>query len=279
MSHPVQVETIYTHWKKIVTWPDMLTDLSKKQVLFTAGGALVTEFGNPDSVIWQNMTDTAELNKGFITIAGLPFRLTDLAVMGDFYRYLKGQGYAFHCVDERLDEDGEHDLKAEVHYFCGACDAVGRAIGLDGVENLLLSAVGQKAKQEIYGDMPDHDSLVTLVDLWGADVALGDLRLQLKTDHALPFNASIPLNQVAAFTRERRIDPAGLLATLVAWNVAIPRQIIHGHHNLLHRYADRSLMVVDTRKAGKHELYRSVMGFLEDVMKEVPHGALYLLQN
>jgi len=261
----IDIDSLWS--QRIVHNPaEVLTDLSKSNVIFAAGGALVTKFGDEESEIWKNMVKVAG-DDSKIEIAGVNFELDELSKMGSFYRYLKEQGYKFHCIDERLDGDEEH-LEDEVHEKCGACAAVGQATGLKSVEDKLLGEIGQKAKQEIYKDMPNHESMVILVDLRGADVVLGELRSELKTAKALPFNASIPLDLIRQW---RSIGDEGnqlLVSTLVKWNVMIARNIIGGDHNTLKGLADKAIIVVDKRGSVEDSIFSEAV----ENIKQVGHG-------
>ena len=134
-------ESVLAEWRRIAKQPDLLTDLSEQQVLFAAGGGLVTEFGDETSEIWQAISQqfscqrnkieiaglsftrqelealfgnaTAEIWKAIsdqvgvqedkIEIAGILFARQELEALGEYYRWLKKQkGFNFHCIDERL---------------------------------------------------------------------------------------------------------------------------------------------------------------------------------
>ena len=56
-------------------------------------------------------------------IAGINFSLGELELMGDFFRYLKEEGYGFHCIDERLEGDEEH-LDDESYQFLLADESI-----------------------------------------------------------------------------------------------------------------------------------------------------------
>lgn len=259
---PTNEEIINKEWDSIVANPDVLTDLSEQNIVFGAGGGLVKRFGDENSEIWKSLE--AKAVDGKTTVAGIEFTTSELATMGSFYRSLGEKGFNFHCIDERLEGDTNH-LHNEVHAGCGACAAVGAAAGLENVEDKLLNELDQSVKQEIYGDMPNHESLVVLVDLGGADVVLGEKRNELKGKKALPFNASIPLQQVADWASETGGDGAALVDTMVRWNVQIARNIIGGHHNTLHDSADKTTIVVDARKVGENPLLDSAMTAIENV--------------
>ncbi len=263
---------VSTLWWEIVDQPEILTDLSEQNVIFAAGGALVTRFGDENSVIWRNMVEAAD-SHDVVSVAGINFSLGELEQMGDFYRYLKEEGYGFHCIDERLEGDEEH-LDDEVHEQCGACAAVGQATGLENVEDILLKEIGKRAKQQIYEDMPEHESMVILVDLYGADVVLGDVREDLKDAKALPFNVSIPLGDVAYWGIERGGDTELLVSTLVKWNVLIARNIIGGEHNTLQGLADNTMIVVDTRRVEENYLYQWTL----ETIGRVPHNLTEIIE-
>lgn len=254
-------------WSNIAKQPELLTNLSEKEIIFTAGGGLVTRFGFVDSEIWQNMRRQAVDNN--IDVAGITFDVDDLSRMGDFYRFLKAKGYNFHCIDERLEGDEQH-LQHEVHSHCGACAAVGSATGLEGVEDRLLGELEQDAKQQIYSDMPDHVSMAILVDLHGSDVVLGQQREELKKINALPFNVSIPLPLVDAWSQATNGNAERLIDTLVRWNVQIARNIIGGNHNKLQQLAGETVIVVDKRDVDDSPL----LSITQQAINQVGHGLM-----
>lgn len=260
-------DQVRTEWQTLVKNPDYLTDLSSQKVMFAAGGGLVTRFGENESEIWKGLVEVA--TDGEVEVAGVGFSIKELEEMGDFYRYSKERGLCFHCIDERLEGD-EECLEDEVHSMCGACAAVGQATGLDGVEDKLCDELEQQTKQEVYEDMPNHDSMVILVDLNGADVVLGKKREELKEKRALPFNASIPLDRVSQWSEGDEEKAKDLISTLVKWNVQIARNIIGGDHNELQGLAKETIIVVDQRKVDRGELLMHAMGELG----KVEHGEM-----
>lgn len=252
-KHDKVASEIYAAWDEIVTSPEKLTDLSEQKVMFCAGGALTLQFGDPDSPIWQAMV--AHMENNAIEVAGVSFSKQELEMIGDFYRFMHGEsnGYTLHCIDERLEGDEDH-LEKEVHVGCGACAAVGAASKLENVEDLLLELSKAQdsddlEKQPIYADMPNHDSMVVLVDLHGSDVVLGEARTDLKDKHALPFNVSINLQKVAEYVVHTDVNHLLLVRALVKWNAKIAQNIIAGHHNDLHEQSQKMLLVVDTRNS------------------------------
>lgn len=262
------IEVIQKAWNEIVSDPEQLTDLSSQKVVFCAGGGLVLRFGKPESVIWQAMEASAQ--EGVLEVAGIEFKIEDLKMLGDYYRHLKSKGFNFHCIDERLEDDEGH-LTCEVHFGCGACNAIGVAANLAEVEDKLLGELGQKLKQNIYADMPEHESLTILVDLHGSDVVLGEKRNELKGKKALPFNISLQLGHIRGFLESRTdIDPNQLVNTLVSWNVQIARNIIGEYHNKLQASAGDTIIVVDTREVEQDSLYEK----FEKAINNVPHGRL-----
>lgn len=265
MENVAMIESITKEWERIVSNPEVLTDLSEKKVAFAAGGGLVKQFGNEQSVIWKTLKSKAV--EGKTSVAEVEFSVTELENIGSFYRFLADKGFNFHCIDERLEGDEQH-LHDEVHNKCGACAAVAGASGLENVEDLLLDELGQKVKQEVYGDMPNHESLAILVDLRGADVVLGQLREGLKAKKALPFNVSIPLEEVSEWADQTGNDGRELVTSLVKWNVQIARNIIGGHHNELHQLQDQTLQIVDTRGVSDNPLKTAAFNALD----QVQHG-------
>lgn len=264
-------------WDDIAQNPDYLTDLSEQQVVFCAGGALTLHFGDAESPIWQGMLETMEDDT--VIVAGVEFTRKELEAVGSFYRWMHAEpnNFSFHCIDERLEGDEDH-LHDEVHVGCGACAAVGAATGLENVEDMLLELSGDGVKQDIYADMPDHVSMVVLVDLHGADVVLGEKRQELKDKKALPFNVSIPLAKVGEYVVATDKPYQELVYGLVKWSAKIAQNIIKGGHNELQPLAKDMLLVVDTRDLPEEldELQRVVFGALEQELA-VPEDQVLVL--
>lgn len=253
-------------WTAIIKHPARLADLADESVFFAAGGALPIYFGDESFKPWERLVEVAN-SEGKIELAGIEFSLEELETMGDFYRFLKEQGFDFLCIDERLKMvDGR--LEGEVHVQCGACAEVGKAIGLPKVEDMLLQAVGYGKKEKIYPDMPEHESMVILVDFVRASVALGDLREELKQNQALSFNASIPLEYLCVWEKDGRGNAWGLMQTLIKWNVLLARKIIGGDHNRLRDLADLTMLVADIRGAEGNRLLGGAIDYMRQV---VPH--------
>ena len=147
-SLPSEVKTVYKFWEEVQAHPqEWLRDIPG-QIVFVAGGGLPLTFDSEDSRIWESIEKVAEEDNGYIDIAGVNFSLRELALMGDFYRSLKQDGYSLHCIDERLEDDLENEAK-QVHEHCGACAASHAVIGsyLDGdnVEDCLLAELGEES--------------------------------------------------------------------------------------------------------------------------------------
>lgn len=269
-----EVQEMYNAWDEMAQYPELLTDLSEKNVVFAAGGGLPSRFGVEESEIWQALSRNAQ--EGIVQVAGINFTLDDLALIGDYYRFLRDEkNFALHCIDERLVDDVAHG-STEVHDKCGACAAIAAAGGIQGnVEDILLAELGQESKQGVYDDMPDHESLSILVDFHGADVVLGKKREELKAQKALPFNVSIPLEYVAQWAESRGQQAADLLPILAQWNVQIARNIIGGHHNTLHAEADKAQIITDQRGEDGNPLLEPALA----AVSAVPHGRLVAISD
>jgi len=256
--------SIQSIWQEIADQPDgWLMDL-EGQLAYVAGGALPLVFGREESKIWQSLVLEFSKNQKKLVIAGVEFDQIDLELIGEFYRYIKSTGKlvnrkTFHCIDERLaDELGSLDL--QVHEHCGACQAVHQVVGHSlpegtTVEDCLLSEVEEKylGKQKIYSGMPEHCSIVILIDFQGVDTfAREDGRVLLRDHGALPFQVSLPVKEIHEFIKSHQLDSDKqdqLLKALVNWNVQIARNIIGGEHNRLRELADQTIMVFDLRQA------------------------------
>lgn len=277
---PAEVRTVYQLWDQVQARPqEWLMDIPGN-IVFVAGGGLPLTFASEDSKIWAAIEAVAEDNTGNITIAGVEFTLRELGLMGDFYRFLKQDGYSLHCIDERLEDDLGNESK-QVHEHCGACAASHAVIGehLDGVhvEDLLLKELGEDVlgKQRIYDSMPNHDSMSVFVDFQGDEAVIDEAkRTQLRENHSLAFQVSLPVEKIEAFLIERgevEHEQEMLLMALVKWNVQIARNIIGGDHNEMHQFADKTVMVFDQRSVTEHPLVDSFKQLISDVQhaKEV----------
>ena len=271
LSLPIEVSAIYKAWKEVVSKPkEWLTDVDG-QLVFVAGGGLPLTFGSVDSKIWQALEAAAAEKSGMVTIAGIDFSIKELALMGEFYRSMRGNGYALHCIDERLEDDlGTTDR--QVHEHCGACAAAHAVIGdqLAGkhVEDLLLTELGEEivGKQAIYSSMPHHDSLSVFIDFHGDEAITYEARrTQLREHNALAFQVSLPVNAIKEFLANRTSDQAMLIETLVKWNVQIARNIIGGDHNKLQKHSDKTLFIFDERDVANHELIEQLKQQISNV--------------
>lgn len=273
MSQEVQ-QDVAQAWGEIVAQPEALTDLSERKVVFVAGGGLPSRFGIEKSEIWQAIAKRAENNN--IEIAGISFSLEDLTLLGDYYRFLRDdKGMSLHCIDERLVDDVANSSH-EVHDKCGACAAVAAAAGIESkVEDVLLAELHQEAKQGVYEDMPDHESMTILVDFHGSDVVLDEKRAELKAKKALPFNVSLPLELISEWAETKGGNAEALIKVLVKWNVQIARNIIEGHHNTLHKLAGETIIVTDQRQVGDH----SLLSQAQDAVSSVQHGSMMVIND
>lgn len=247
INTPEPVTDIVAQWENIVANPDEYI-ASFDGLHFTAGGGLPLQFGNETSQIWQALVKAMD-EQQHIEIAGISFSKTELAVMGEFYRWLRDvKQQHLHCIDERLAESPEHHSH-EVHDACGACAAAKAAAGVEtNFEDVLLSELGQDNKEPIYTDMPNHDSVVIYADLSGQGRAVAaDKRAEMKAKHALAFNATLPVESIQEFVVETGADLPLLIVALAKWNVQIARNIIGGHHNESHQHAAETRMVIDKR--------------------------------
>lgn len=167
-----------------------------------------------------------------------------------------------------------------MHEKCGACAAVEGAVGtIDNVEQVLLAEMEETGvgQQTVYENMPDHTSMVVLVDLRGDDVVVNtDKRQELQDKKALSFNVSLPLQFVAKFIESNGLsaeDSQVLISALVRWNVQIARNIIGGDHNTLQTQAQNTLFVIDQRGVKNEELLRRVMGEIN----KIQHGETMMI--
>lgn len=274
---PNEVKTVYQLWEQVQAHPqEWLTDIPG-QIVFVAGGGLPLTFASEDSQIWAAIEKVAGETGGKLSIAGVELSLRELSLMGDFYRFLKQDGYSLHCIDERLEDDLGNEAK-QVHEHCGACAASHAVIGahLDGanVEDLLLKELGEEilGKQRIYSSMPNHDSIGIYIDFHGDEAVIDEnKRSQLRNHHALAFQVSLPVNKLEAFLAERGTSVAEqemLLGVLVKWNVQIARNIIGGGHNEMQKFANQTVAIFDQREVKTHPLVDSLKELISDVQHD-----------
>ena len=233
------------------------------QTMFSAGGGAVLEFGanqtNPDS-LWSRIAGKAGAAT-YAEIAGVEFKLSDLELMGEFYRWLRDEkSIKFHCIDERLDE--LESAEAQIHCDCGACKAIGKFLDTD--QSIEDELAGNQAyvpegsdKQPLLTGMHEHASRAIYADLSSLCRApKADKRHEMKENHALTFNVSIPTELAHEFinAKYQTVAPTKsrlLFQTLVDWNVQIARNII-GSHNKLAEMANHTLLIIDKRDLGVH---------------------------
>lgn len=206
---PHEILTIYNKWAEISKRPnEWLQDLSG-EVAFTAGGGLVTLLGDENSEVWQAVKESSK--NGMFEMAGITFSTHGLQLMGDFYRFIQDQGVVFQCVDERLENIlASKQHRTEVHCHCGACAALHASVkdvtDIADMEAHVQAELGQSQlkKQDIYNTMPNHDTVSILVDFHGDDAVVNEQkRAQLRAIHALPFHASLPVQQIEAFIKQK----------------------------------------------------------------------------
>lgn len=267
---PHEVLTIYNKWAEISKKPDQWLEDLFGEVAFTAGGGLVTLLGKEDSETWKDVKKASR--NGSFDMAGISFLVAGLQLMGDFYRHLQGQNFKFQCVDERLENIRDAGKKGtEVHCKCGACAAMHASISgvtqITDMEDHVQGELGQKKleKQDVYGTMPNHNTISILVDFHGDDSVVNEQqRAQLRAIKGLPFQASLPVQQIESFIKANKLKRAEvnlLLKTLIQWNVQIPRNIIGGGHNELQTQSDNTLLVTDKREIkglGQRRLVRKL---------------------
>lgn len=258
----IDLQTVREIWEQIVNEPDvylvdMLKGQTEQKIAFAAGGGLPRMFGTEND-IWKKMLESMENEQ--LTIAGVTFTKSELLALGDFYRYISKEGIILHCIDERCVDD-TINAESEVHEQCGACAAVGAAIKAKtaeaiNVEEMLQTALHPNVpKQPIHPEMQhEHDSVVILIDLSGADIVNHASRDELRAAHALPFNVSLPLELIQTYidylqgsNDDVHEQVVTLVEALVKWNVQIASNIIGGSHNRLQELASQTILAIDRR--------------------------------
>jgi hypothetical protein len=244
-------DTVFAYLQEVQERPEnYLTSLG---LGFFAGGGLVDLFGE-DNEVWKGLGAVAE--SGRVEIAGIHFSLDELALMGEFSRWLGGTK---HCIDERLHETLAFK-SVEVHEHCGAAGAVAATLGGDltgeWVENRVLEVKGVKDAREkqalLEGTEAEHRSIAVYVDLSGEGRAFKpELRQAMNDQDALAFHAALPVAKAQEFLAKKdepkRLEE--LLSVLYRWNVQIAVNIIQGGHNEFREVAEEEGMIflVDRR--------------------------------
>lgn len=269
-SHESDVAVIQETWEQIQRDPaahlvqhEVTSPEGEKtgKIVFVAGGELLSrmfgdhtatyEPGSRGEQLRQAVAQHFSENNGAIEVAGLRFTENQMALLGSFYFYLHEKGNVFHCIDERLGDDQEA-AACQSHEGCGACAGVAKAMGLEG--DALLGLINTNPARELQGLREgmehEHASMSILVDFLGADVIKEEDRSRLQELNALPFNVSLMLDEVVAFTKEKGLTPEQrdtLLDALILWNPGLARAIIGGGHNMLADVANETIVVVDRR--------------------------------
>ena len=282
---PEKVQKIHDFWQAAAENPNEWLQDIPGEIVFVAGGGLVLAFDNEDSEIWKAIVKAAEINNGFITIAGVNFALKELSLMGDFYRFIRETGYSLHCIDERL-ADNLSAVEKQVHEKCGACAASHSAIGEylendNHVEDILLEELGEEilGKQNIYDSMPNHQSLVVFIDFYGDEAIVDEKnRKKIMEEIALPFQVSLPIFIIKNFLKTRGNndnEKEMLLSALIKWNVQIARNIIGGDHNELKEFSDNSLFVIDQRAIEDIP----IVSLLRELISDVEHSKEIIIKD
>lgn len=261
---PAEVKTI---WQELLTNGKTI-NLRDSQVLFVAGGVL------PATTDGFVPMDELEARSGaqVIEVAGVKFTKEDIKLIREFYQWLvKNKGFTLHCIDERLVEPGDKYLQTGVHENCGACNAVGTATGIEGVEDKLADHHGVLEKQPVYADMHSHASVAINFDLVGARVAVGQERDNLKDANALAFNVSLPVDLIVEYCSTKSLVPGDLSRALIKWSGCIARNIIAGDHNDFSESANQTLIILN--RIGLDSEYHSLASIIEGQIRElVVHG-------
>lgn len=239
--------------------PDHSVEL--ENVLHVAGGGLPLVFGDEQNEVWQKIAKSAD-SEGNVIIAGIKFSLKELSLIGEFYKFAKGLGYNFHCVDERLDE--QHERKdSYIHEQCGACGAVQRLIqqsvgGVDlQVDDYLVETLNQPGKQGLLASQgllanteTTHSSSTYMVTFANhARVMKSGTIDALRDAGALAMNITIPLGLINEFYKEKSKTDSPLASENVVcellqrWNIGISRAVIGSTHNDQRDLIGRELLI------------------------------------
>jgi hypothetical protein len=255
-------QAVVRRWEGIAAIPDSLTDMAEYGVFYIAGGGLPSLFGE-ENQLWSRMHAKLREQGDTLNIAGVEFSGRELELIGEYARGMEEDGKLPECIDERLDESLDDEPNHyHVHKGCGAAGAAGAALGESSVEDELVQIFKEDGKMEIYSDMPHgHESIVINIDLNGSRSPQQELRLSLKDQKALPFNASINLAKIEEIAGD---DSEAMLSALVKWNVQIARNIIGGSHNDAKDFADKTLLVINTTGT-KSKMVESAKRFINDV--------------
>jgi hypothetical protein len=249
-------------------WAKMLSKHSEHmmpldKILHFSGGGLILLFGDAatQNQIWSGLVEAAAKNRGNVEIFGVSFSLSELSMLGDFARFAYGLGYKFHCIDERLDEDGQHD-DCLIHESCGAIGAVQEAIfvatgGKTDVEAEAMETFQQPVEQHFASEMSaTRHETATIYVTYGTNgqCIQPKLRTQIREQNALPMNVTIPIELMAKFVKARNgvVSLKSLQELVVKWNIGIARKVIGDEHNSLSEMAKEVgvLLVSDVSGTG-----------------------------
>jgi len=214
-------------------------------IVFVAGGGVAELLGDDESKTWGKLKAQAEQNDDTVEINGIEFTISELELMGEFYRWLKQAG---HCIDERLDE-GHPNAKSKVHFDCGLAAAASGAVKGTGeqLEDEAIDILRCEVKQPLLDYLTkNHFSLTVLIDTGNGHLAVReDKRQEMHDANALPFNVSLPLDRIANFLQEKQYEERAdeLMGALYKWNVQMAINIIYGH-NAYKKQAEKDGMII-----------------------------------
>ncbi|MEP7166844.1 MAG: hypothetical protein ABI758_02595 [Candidatus Woesebacteria bacterium] len=237
-------------WADITKTPDAW--LKRTGNVYVAGGGAVLDVLEKESPYWKGMVANAK--DGIISIATVPFQQDSLRRLHGFFTWREnatGDEKEYkECIDERLDD---HAHGKEIHNKCGLIGGVEAASGLTGLENELAAKHGLKPEEKnalISGTESDHESTTIFVSFKSqSEVIDPDKKLEARAAGGLPFNSSVPVEQIAKYAKQESLsdeEQKDLLETVIKWSPRIARVIIGGH-NKYKQAEDKTLIVIDKR--------------------------------
>lgn len=244
------------HWKTIPANPVELLILSDRvAAAFGHGATLLTG----DNQLIELIREKA-VNKR-VMIAGVDFSLDNLDIIGKFYNLLSKKGFKGVCMDERIDRNAPHQA-AGIHHHCGAADAIGQLVGINGeqIEDMAASLLGKGDKAELIPEMEEaHETLAIKIDLGDSFDVKPEKYKDLKDNGALPIHISLPLSSIAELSNMLQINENTILQSLLKWNLMIAINIIEGPHNAYHNSAKNQgfFIILDNRGLQGNNKYLS----------------------
>ncbi len=267
------VEARNAFWQDVVRNPEKWHRQTNNT--YVAGGeAVIYALADKGWIIWPKLEEVAAANNGTVVVAGVPFTLQELDLLGRYYSLDPKNKL---CIDERLVDGDEHAHRG-IHDSCGLIAALEATTGLSDLEDTLALRHGldPSEKHPLHPGTEGHHISTTIHVSFSQDhhIVHPHHKSHLHAQHALAFHASIPIDSITEFdgsAAEREM----LLHAMVKWNPKIAGNIIGGAHNAHSHAAHETLIVMDQRGVGDTRMMDLAH---EMLLSHVQHGhRMYLV--